>query len=112
MQAMDAMSAIEYIVVPKQEWELLNKDLEIMQDIIKVQSRELNIIKGKDFLQFERVQEEMVIRQFARWMRDRQLMDCDVHDLVKRNDFSAWLRHIQLGCEKARVEYMERMKLS
>ena len=109
--ATDTMSKIEYVVVPKREWELLNKDLESMQDIITVQSRELNAIHSKEFQQFERVQEEMVIGQFAIWMQEHKLAQCGVTDLKSRPDFTQFLQHIQIGCAKAREEYMKRFRI-
>jgi hypothetical protein len=75
-----------------------------------VQSRELNVIYSKEFQQFERVQEEMVIGKFAIWMQEHKLAQCGVSDLKSRPDFTQFLQHIQIGCAKAREEYMKRFR--
>lgn len=101
--------SIEYVVVPKNEWDLLNRDLESMQHIVRIQSSELNALLSKDFQEFERIQEETVVNQVFMWMKDHKDIGDDFHLLKKHDAFARFIRHIQVGCEQARREYMERL---
>lgn len=106
--AKDVHTNIEYIIVPKTEWDLLNKDLENLQDILKLQATELNVFKSNEYLTFERLQEETVIGQFVSWMRAKNLVDCPLTELKRRADFAAFLQIVLGGCEKARNEFIRR----
>jgi hypothetical protein len=109
-KAIDVSTKAEYIVVPKSEWDMLNKDLENMQEIMRIQSRELNAFKSKEYQQFELLQEEIILGKFMAWMREHKLTsEFAIKDIRARSDFKHFLNHIRYGCERARQEYVNRL---
>lgn len=104
----DVNTNIEYIIVPKTEWEMLNKDLENMQDILRIQASELRVFKSNEYKQFERLQDEVVVNRLALWMQDKGLEDCPIDKLKQRRDFSLFIQNILIGCEKARTDFINR----
>ena len=109
VKAVEVTTNLEYVVVPKSEWDLLNKDLENMQDIVRAQCKELNAFKSKEYQQFERIQEELILNQFMVWLRDHRVSsECALSNLKTRPDFAGFLNHALAGCERARQEYVKR----